>query len=48
MRKYILTLIACALTAVSCGINDEYYVTNVNDLVTARDNTTLMSDFVSI
>ena len=45
MRKYILALIACALTAVSCGINDEYYVTNVNDLVTARDNTTLMSDF---
>ena len=45
MRKYILTLIACALAAVSCEINDEYYALNVNDLVTARDNTTMISDY---
>lgn len=44
MRKYILTLIACALAAVSCELKDEYYVTNVNDLVTAKENT-MMSDF---
>ena len=44
MRKYILTLIACALTAVSCEFSDEYYVSNVSDLVTARENT-MMSDF---
>ena len=45
MRKYILTLIACALAAVSCEIKDEFYVSNVNDLVTARDNSTMLSDY---
>lgn len=45
MRKYILTLIACALTAVSCELKNEYYVSNVNDLVTARDKTSMMSDY---
>ena len=45
MKKYILPLIVCALAAVSCELKDEYYVTNVSDLVTARDKTSLISDF---
>lgn len=45
MKKYILPLIVCALAAVSCEFSDEYYVSNVNDLVTARDNSSFMSDY---
>ena len=45
MKKYIITLIACALAAVSCEIKDEYYVSNVNDLVTVKDKTSMISDY---
>ena len=45
MKKYILPLIVCALAAVSCEFTDEYHITNVSDLVTARDKTSFMSDY---
>ena len=44
MRKIILTLMACALAATSCNLDDQFSATNVSDLVTNR-NSRFFSDY---
>lgn len=45
MRKYILILVACALAATSCNLDDQFSATNVTDLVTVYSNTMLINDY---
>ncbi|MBR1569897.1 MAG: hypothetical protein IJ651_04120 [Bacteroidales bacterium] len=48
MKKYILPLLACLLAASACELKDEYYVKNIQDIVTAVSKTELQNDYGTV
>ncbi len=44
-KKHFLPLVACILAASSCNLDDQFSVSNMNDLVTVYSQTLLINDY---
>ena len=45
MRKFVLPLLFCLVAAVSCELEDSFYIENAQDIVIAKENNYMVNDY---